>query len=131
MTRAAIKHAESRLGEAIVKSDVELLDQLLSDRVLFCAPDGRILRKEDDLAAHRGGEHRIQRVTRYEASELTIELHEHTAVVSVRVAITGTYAGIVIDGAYRYTRTWVREGHGEGAWKVVLAHANVIATPDA
>lgn len=131
MTRAAIKHAESRLAEAIVESDVEVLDRLLSDRVIFCAPDGRILRKEDDLAAHRGAERRIQRVTRYDVSELSIELHEHAAVVSVRVAIAGTYAGVVIDGDYRYTRTWVREGHGDDAWRIVLAHASVITAQGA
>jgi ketosteroid isomerase-like protein len=122
MTRAAIKHAEERLRDAMLRGDVEALDDLIADELVFCMPDGRVLGKEDDLEAYRSG---AQTITRAEPSELHIELHEHTAVVTVRVQLEGTASGRPFGGAFRYMRTYVRAGDG---WKIVAGSVTAITS---
>ncbi len=46
-----ILQLEQRLLEAIKTSDVEVLDQLLHDDLLFIAPNSQTITKEMDLAS--------------------------------------------------------------------------------
>ena len=123
MTRAAIKHAEARLRDAMLASDVEVLDDLLDEALLFCGPDGSLVHKEDDLAAHSSG---MQRLTKLEPRELVVELHDDDlGVVSALVELAGTMGEQPFGGTFRYVRTW-RRGH-DGAWRI-LAGSVVAAT---
>lgn len=51
--RDEILRAEASLRQAMLESDVEALDRLVHDRLLFAGPDGAVYRKEDDLRVHR------------------------------------------------------------------------------
>ena len=105
MTRAAIKNAEERLRQAILTSDADALDGLLSERVICVGPDA-------------------QKVTRYDPSEMKIELHgDDVGVVVVRVDLTGEIGAQPFAGAFRFTRTYVRE---RDAWRIACAHASAI-----
>ena len=121
MTRAAIKNAEERLRQAILTNDVDALDGLLGERVIFVGPEGSVLRKEDDLALYRSG---AQKITRYDPSEMTIELlGEDLAVVLLRVDLAGQRGAEPFAGAFRFTRTYMREHH---AWRIACAQASPI-----
>ncbi|WP_169928701.1 nuclear transport factor 2 family protein [Labilithrix luteola] len=120
MTRAAIKHAEDRLREAVLlgsKNDTSALEGMFHERLLCTLPDGRILRADDVLDEYRTGRHRV---THCEPRELVIELHEHTAIANVRVNLRGESGGQPFSGTYRHTRTYVREG---GEWLIAADHA--------
>lgn len=102
-------------------SSVADLDELLSDRLLFTNQDGRRLSKADDLAAHRSGLLKIQRLDHRGAPEV---LHiGDTTVVCVEYEMAGHFDGQGFEGAFAYTRVWHLEG---GRWRVIAAHCSAI-----
>src|SRR3546814_14068982 len=52
---AEIERCEEQLREALLNSDVGLLDSLLGDDLIFTNQDGMRLTKADDIAAHQSG----------------------------------------------------------------------------
>lgn len=108
-----IKKSEEELRLAMIKSDVEKLDELIDDSLVFVAPNGMIATKEMDLEAHRSG---IQKMTQLVQSEQNIKEQESFVVVTVMADIAGTYADTSISGQYRYLRIWSKIND---AWKVV------------
>jgi len=115
MTRSAIKHAEEELRTAMLAGDVDALDRLLDDALLFVAPNGDVAHKHDDLDNYRT---RSQIITRHAPSDFMIELHgDDLGVVTVKVDLGGTFRGQPFEGIFRYTRTWRRSAGG--AWRVI------------
>lgn len=114
MTRAAIKHHEEQLRAAMLASDVDALDRLLDDALVFSGPTGVLVRKEEDLENHRSGR---QRLTGLVTRELVVELFDDVAIVTTLADLTGTFDGASFAGTYRYIRTW-RRGP-EGAWRII------------
>src|SRR3546814_20283450 len=52
---AEIERCEEQLHEALLNSDVGLLDSLLGADLIFTNQDGMRLTKADDIAAHQSG----------------------------------------------------------------------------
>jgi ketosteroid isomerase-like protein len=114
MTRAAIKHAEEQLRTAMLTADVDALDQLIHDDLLFLAPTGAVARKAEDLENYREAR---QRMTRIEPRDLSIQLFgDDTAVVSVLTELEGVFEGAPFAGTFRYLRTWRRDA---GRWQII------------
>jgi ketosteroid isomerase-like protein len=108
-----VRDAEERLRVAMLTNDVAVLADLIHDDLVFAGPDGAIVRKQDDLAAHAA---RRLRLTRLDLEDTTIEVDELVAEVTVRAILAGTFDGNVCDGSYRYTRTWRKDG---SRWQVI------------
>lgn len=104
---------EEKLRLAMLSSDVEMLDQLISDELVFIAPNGSIASKKMDLAAHESG---FQKITKLAPSEQKIHISDNFAVVTVKMQIEGTYADSNISGCYQYLRTWVK--HND-SWQII------------
>lgn len=118
-----IEKAEEELRQAMLVSDVEALDKLLSPSLIFTNHLGQCLGKEADLSAHESG---ALTISKLEPSERQIKLvGDDAAVVTVRVQISGTYAGQPAGGDFRFTRVWAQLSNGH--WQVVAAHAGTIA----
>jgi ketosteroid isomerase-like protein len=116
---------ETRIRAAQLDADVEALDALLSDKLLFTGPDGRLGTKAQDLDAHRSG---VVRFRAHEPKELRIRR------VGTNVAICALLAELVVEvngamtrGTYRYTRVWAQES--TGPWRVVGGHVSQVASP--
>ncbi|WP_447753149.1 nuclear transport factor 2 family protein [Sphingopyxis fribergensis] len=116
-----IETCEERLRQAMLASDVEALDDLLSDELIFTDHEGRRLSKSDDLAAHRSGALVIETIDR--ASDAVIHQMGNVATVCVDVDIAGTYEASAFFGRFAYARVWQ---FAEGGWKVVLAHCSAV-----
>ena len=115
MTRAAIKHGEEQLRQAVLAGDVVILERLLDDALVFVDPSGAILGKEEDLENHRSGR---QDFTRLVTRDLVVHLHEHDVAVTTLVAdVEGTLDGAPFSGTFRYLRTWQRVH--DGAWRII------------
>lgn len=119
---AALHEAERRLQTAIRSGDVETLDLLLDDRVVYTGPDGRSLTKEEDLGAHRS---RALAVDVFEQQDLQVTVVGSTGITLVLAQLQGTAGGEPFSARLRYTRTWVL---ADDAWRVLAAHAS--AVPD-
>lgn len=110
---AEILASEQQLLEAMKTSNVELLNQLLHDRLLFNGPDGQTATKALDLQNYRSGNVHLQSL---EPSDRVLSLIGNTAVVAVTVEIKGSYLGQEIDGKFRYLRVWQQ---CESGWQVI------------
>ncbi|GAA3408998.1 nuclear transport factor 2 family protein [Streptosporangium vulgare] len=117
----ALHEAEQRLQAAQLSGDVEMLDRLLDEQLVFTGPpDGGCHpgAKQLDLHNHRS---RTQIMTKLVQEDLTVIVEGSTGVTCFLGTLEGTFAGEPFAGRMRYTRTWVHTN--EYGWRVLAAHA--------
>lgn len=120
MTDADLESLERDLRLAQLNADVATLDRLISDDLLFTGPDGTLVSKADDLAAHRTG---AVRFSSHDVEDLRVRrISPDVAVVALRARLAGTVAGAPFAGTFRYTRVWARTD-GDG-WRIVGGHVS-------
>lgn len=107
---------EGELRAAQLASDVEALDRLLDDALVFTSFDGTLASKADDLAMHRSGR---MRITRMEPMERRMLHLGQTSVVNVKMDAAALIDGAPIEAVLRYTRVWHKRDEG---WRVVAGH---------
>jgi len=117
MNQARVIEYEEMLRSAMLSNNVELLEELLSDELIFVNHLGEWLSKEEDINAHRSKSLDIAGI---EVLEQEIKLFQELAVTITKVALNGSLAtGASIGGEYSYTRVWKDV---EGKLKVVSCH---------
>ncbi|MFT5755718.1 MAG: ketosteroid isomerase-like protein [Alteromonadaceae bacterium] len=116
-----IIEAEESLKLAMVSSDVDALNQLLSEELMFTNHMGQILSKSDDLAAHTKGDFKISNLS---LSDQIIKRSGNVVIVSAHTKIIGSYKGETSSGNFRFTRVW--EKH-DSKWQVLAGHACIVA----
>jgi ketosteroid isomerase-like protein len=123
-----ITELEARIRAAQLTADIEALDTLISEDLLFTGPTAELGTKAQDLDAHASGAIRFRK---HEPEELRIRrVGENVAVTALRTNLTVEVAGSRVSGTYRYTRVWARENGGP--WQVVGGHVSEVeATPQA
>jgi len=94
---------EKELLEAMKNSDVETLDRLLHDDLLFVLPTGDVITKQMDLETHRSGNLTLQEIT---SSIDSINQIGDTVVVTLSSKITGKMLEQNFEGNFRYIRVW-------------------------
>ena len=110
---AQVTASENGLLEAMKTNNVERLDALLHDDLLFNGPSGETATKAMDLQNYRSGNIHLHTVA---ASDQTIHLIGDNAVVAVTVELKGNYLGQALDGKFRYIRVWRL---ADSTWKVI------------
>ena len=115
-----IERAEQQLRHAMLASDVELLDALISPRLVFTTHFGAVVSKQDDLEVHRSGALKFHAI---ELSEQRILTLVDVAHVSVRARVSGTFSGSPFQDDIRFSRVWQRSPNN--AWQVVAGQATV------
>lgn len=120
-SKTQIVEAEERLRQAMLASDVNALDELLSPELIFTNHLGQVMGKQDDLAAHKSGLVEISELT---PSERQIRICGDTAIVSVRVHLSGRYAGTPSEADFRFTRVWALSPGG--TWQVIAGHSGLV-----
>jgi len=119
-----IQEYEERLRVAMLRSDVDELDALIHDDLLFVGPDGGIYTKADDLHLHRSG---AQRMSQADWHSVEVRSYGMTCVTAVTAQLSGTFMGAPFSGRFRYVRTWVQQ---EGDWRVVSGSVCAIAATE-
>ncbi|MGJ4801770.1 nuclear transport factor 2 family protein [Luteimonas sp. SDU82] len=110
---STIRSLEESLRSAMLRSDIDALDTLLADGLIFVGAQGEVLRKEDDLELHRSGRLELTKAE-WRCAELADQ--GHSAVSLVTADLAGSIDGSEFTGTFRYCRFWVETGAG---WRVV------------
>lgn len=121
MDTQQIQTAEARLLEAMKTSNVQELDALIADDLIFTSHTGQLLTKQDDVEAHSSGNIEIFTI---ESSEQKIKVDGDVAIVSVLLDISGSFYGSTEVGFYRFTRVWK---NNSGNWQVIAAHSTQVS----
>ena len=114
---------ESRLRHAQLGAVIAELDALISSDLLFVGPTGALATKEEDLAAYATD---VVRFLDHRPEELRVRrIGTSVAVVTLRAQLSVRVSGVVVSGAYRYTRVWAREAGRD--WQVVGGHVSTLS----
>lgn len=108
-----ILELEQQLLEAIKTSNLEMLDLLLHDDLLFIAPNSQTITKEMDLASHRKGEMVVETI---ESEVECVQLINNTAIAVIVYHTKGKMLGNAIEGSFKYIRFWQQN---DQYWKVI------------
>lgn len=98
-----IVEVEKQLLEAMRKSDVETLNKLLHDDLLFVLPTGEVITKQMDLETHKSKNLILEEII---SSIDSIKLIEENAVVTLSSKIKGKMLQQNFEGNFRYIRVW-------------------------
>ncbi|ABA22819.1 conserved hypothetical protein [Trichormus variabilis ATCC 29413] len=120
--KAQVIANEKNLLSAMKTNNVELLDKLLHDELLFNGPSGETATKAMDLENYRSGNINLHTV---ESSDLILNVVVDDVVVAVTVEIRGNYLGQEINGKFRYLRVWKLF---ENDWKVIAGSVVTLST---
>ena len=114
---AEVERCEARLRSAMVARDVATLSMLIDPALVFTGPDGSVLTRQQDLAAHAEG---LLKLSRLDLSDTRYTVIGDMVLVTTKATLVGRFADAVIDGLYAYTRLWRATGSG---WAVVAGQA--------
>jgi hypothetical protein len=98
-----IINAEKTLLSAMKKGDVETLDELLHEDLLFNIPNGQTITKTIDLETYRSGNMNLNEIT---SLQQNINLIHDNAIVSTLIEMKGKYFDFSLDGKYKIIRIW-------------------------
>jgi ketosteroid isomerase-like protein len=107
METEAVVNAEIKLLNAIRNGDLEILESMLHDDLLFNLSDGNTITKEQDLNLYRSGKLKIHSL---ETADQLINIIGDTAVVTVTISLNGEFDCSIIQGVLRYIRVWKQFG---------------------
>jgi hypothetical protein len=108
-----VYRAEADLRQAMLAGNVEQLDALIDDQLIFVGPDGNLYSKDDDLQLHRSGQEKIERI---EVEDQVINSRDEVVVVSLIARMAGIFKGEGFQGRFRYLRIWKLTSTG---WKII------------
>ena len=117
---AEVEARERDLRAAMLAGDVEALSELIDEALVFTGPDGRLMSKADDLAAHASG------VLRFKALDvLDAQAHRvgDMVLTTTRANVAAIMGGTETGGLFAYTRLWTRSPTG---WQIVAGHAALL-----
>lgn len=110
-----IVRCEEEFFQAMRVMDIQTLDKLLHDRLIYNNFTGEVLTKEMDMKGAKSG---VMTVDSVECLEREIELFDDTAMVSTVAHLKASLQGNDIDVKTRFLRTWKKFDDG---WKIIGA----------
>ena len=114
---------EKQFALAIVKADVDALDNIVSEDWIIIGPEGKVINKSGFLNVVRSG---ALSHSSMESDETRVRVYGDTAIVTARVVTAGAYQGQGFTTQERSTDVFIRQ---QGHWKCVLTQLTTIAAP--
>ncbi|MHC2992950.1 hypothetical protein OB13_15690, partial [Pontibacter sp. HJ8] len=108
---------EAQLIIAMKNSDVEKLEKLLHDDLLFILPSGQTITKAMDLETHRSKKLKVESV---KANLEEIKIIGDNAIAVSMIEMSGVANGEVFEGTFKYLRVWKLF---ENQWKIIAGSA--------
>ncbi len=116
-----IQALESRLQNAMLNSNVDELNELLADDLIFTNHVGHLMTKWDDLNMHKFG---ILKIKKIELANLNIKLLNGVALVNTEARISGIFNNQTSENKFRFSRIWSKNPND--MWQVIMAHSTLI-----
>jgi ketosteroid isomerase-like protein len=124
-TEQEILTQEENLTQATRQLDIDALDRIYADDIMFTGVTGDICDKSAlmgearrGVAEREGATKRGPAVISYDKEDIRIVAHADTAVASYRFVVTIRNAGPEIVRRYRTTNVWIKR---DGRWQVIAA----------
>jgi ketosteroid isomerase-like protein len=134
-TEQEILAQEDRLTQATRQLDLDSLDRIYADDILFTGVTGATCDKASLMDEARRGRAERQAATEtkhfvasYDKGDIKVAAHGDTAVTSWRFVITIHHDGQETTRTYRTTNVWMKRPPG---WQVIAGHTSSLATAPA
>ncbi|KAA0993361.1 nuclear transport factor 2 family protein [Dyadobacter aurulentus] len=109
ITKEDVLTNEARLYEAIKSRDIDELDALLHNDLLFIIPSGEVITKEIDLQTYRDGALQVDKIN---ATVEELNIIDDSAVITLVMELKGRAGNVSFDARFRYIRFWKRFDDG-------------------
>ena len=119
----AIETLEEQWRTAVVDGDSVLMNKLLSDDFLGISARGTLSDKQQYLqhiATH------ATQFSSFNVMDMKVRVQPASAVAVSQAHITGQLEGAPVEGTFRYTKVYARDGAG---WKITNFEATRTSTP--
>ena len=120
MRNMTIENLEEKLRQAMLTSDVAVLDELIADDLVWTMHTGMVVNKQFDLEMHSSG---MFKFTSLNISDRQIHLYGDCVVVTLKVDAAGIYNSQAFSETYRFTRVWVQR---QKRWQIVAGHVSQV-----
>ena len=110
-----IIECEERFAQAFRALNVEMLSDMIHDKLIYNHASGRVLTKQMDIDDFKSSNPKIEKL---ECIDREIEVFDDTAIVSTVTYLKGVFGGHSVEGKTRFLRTWKKFDNG---WKIVAA----------
>jgi len=109
ITKEEILNLENKLYEAIKSNNIEVLDELLHNNLLFIVPSGETITKEMDLNVYR---ERALKITELISEVEELNIIDDLAIITLQMELKGTYNSTPFQSKYKYIRFWKKSSCG-------------------
>jgi len=121
MENHLIESLEEKLRQAMLSSDVAVLDELIADDLVWTMHTGFVGNKAHDLEAHQSGVFQFKKL---DISDRQIHpFSRDCIVVTLKADIAGTLNGQGFSEVYRFTRVWLQRNN---RWQIAAGHVSQI-----
>lgn len=103
MTKEQILQLENRLYKAMKESDLNVLDELLHDDLLFVLPSGETITKEMDLQTYKSENLKIVELNPVIEN---LNIIDDIAIITLNMEINGILDSESFKANFRYIRFW-------------------------
>ena len=117
-----IRAAEQQLQEAMVKNDIQALERLLHDELVFIDVEGNVQGKRDDISSHASGAV-VQTAVEF-VEEPVMQLHGETAVVAIKAYVHVLLQGNPVEALCRYLRVWLFQ---DEHWQIISGTVRILS----
>ncbi|MDI6522882.1 nuclear transport factor 2 family protein [Leuconostoc suionicum] len=116
-----IQILENKLNNAMIKHDINTLDNLLDDQVVFINHFGNMLKKSDDIQSHKNKDFDIESI---EVLSNSVTLFKNTAISVSNTQVQAHFGNKKQTDHLIYNRVW-QKGTNESI-KVISATVTTI-----
>lgn len=109
ITKNEVINQENRLYQAIIRRNIDTLEKLLHNDLLFIIPSGEVITKEIDLKTYRDGALKVDEIT---PKIETLNIIDDVAVIVLVMELKGSYNTEPFEAKYRYIRFWKQFNDG-------------------
>jgi ketosteroid isomerase-like protein len=120
-SRHEIDQLEDQWHQAVLKSNIPVMQNLLAEDFLGITASGTLQTKQQMIDNIRAGRVHFSTLS---ISDRKVRFYGTTALVTSLAEVQGTASDGQLSGSYRYTHVYARDAHG--AWKIVSFEASRI-----